>query len=321
MGLISFFAHIKHKNNRPIYYAKAFFRELYPDVFCRLQLKSKLGTFDQFDQTYILNRVNYYNKLENCDDQLKFLPKLSEFKIPENRRVYYFDNYEYTRFFSKNLRAAFIPGDVIHIPDYPTIVKSRPVLGQNANSVILKIEKVRHFMYVKDSKPFKDKKNMLVGRGAVYQPHRKRFLEMYFNHPMCNIGMVNKDNVNDQWLVNMMTIDDQLEYKFILSLEGNDVATNLKWIMSSNSLAVMPRPTYETWFMEGRLIPNHHYVLIKDDYSDLEERLNYYIENQEEAIKITKNANEYVRQFQNKKREDLVSLMVLDKYFRNTGQY
>ena len=321
MGLISFLANQKYKNNRPLYYSKAIAREIYPDFLCTLKLKSKLRTIDQFDKAYILDRVNYYNKLEKSENQLKYLPKLSEFKIPSGRRVYYFDNYEYTRYFSKNLRAAFLPGDVIHIPDFPTIVKSRPVLGHNENSVILKIEKVRHFFFVKDKKSFFEKKNMLVGRGAVRQPHRKRFLEMYFNHPMCNIGMVNKDNVNNQWLVNMMTIDEQLDYKFILSLEGNDVATNLKWIMSSNSLAVMPLPTYETWFMEGRLIPNYHYVLIKEDYSDLEERLNYYIEHEDEALEIIKHANEYVMQFQNKKREDLISLMVLDKYFRNTGQY
>ena len=321
MGLISFLAHQKYKNNRPLYYSKAILREIYPDFLCALKLKSKLSTIDQFDKSYILDRVNYYNKLDKSENQLNFLPKLSEFKIPSNRRVYYFDNYEYTRYFSKSLRAAFLPGDIIHIPDFPTIVKSRPVLGQNENSVILKIEKVRHFFFVKDKKSFSEKKNMLVGRGAVRQPHRKRFLEMYFTHPMCNIGMVNKDNVNDQWLVNMMTIDEHLEYKFILSLEGNDVATNLKWIMSSNSLAVMPLPTYETWFMEGRLIPNYHYVLIKEDYSDLEERLNYYIEHEDEALEIIKHANEYVLQFQNKKQEDLISLMVLDKYFRNTGQY
>jgi spore maturation protein CgeB len=91
--------------------------------------------------------------------------------------------------------------------------------------------------------------------------------------------------------------------------------------MSSNSLAVMPRPKYETWFMEGTLVPNDHYVLIKDDFSDLEERLTYYIENPEEAIEIARNANEYVNQFRNKKREDVISLLVLDKYFRETGQY
>ena len=41
--------------------------------------------------------------------------------------------------------------------------------------------------------------------------------------------------------------------------------------MSSNSVAVMPKPKYESWFMEGKLIPDYHYVLIKDDYSDFEE--------------------------------------------------
>ena len=319
MGIISFLAHRKYKNNRPLYYTKAIGREIFPTWFCRIRLNSKLQKQADFDAEYIQRRVNYYNKLDNCTDQLKFLPPLKEFRIPENRRVYYFDNYEYTRFFNKRLRAAFLPGDVIHIPDFPTIVKSRPVNGSNENSVILNIEKVRHFMFVNDKKPFTSKKNMLVGRGDVRQPHRKRFLEMYFNHPLCDIGQVNRDHACN-WLVEKMTIDQQLEYKFILSLEGNDVATNLKWIMSSNSLAVMPRSKYETWFMEGTLIPNFHYVLIKDDYSDLEERLNYYIEHTNEALEIIKNANEYVKQFRNKKREDVISLLVLDKYFRKTGQ-
>ena len=51
-----------------------------------------------------------------------------------------------------------------------------------------------------------------------------------------------------------MTINEQLHYKFILCSEGNDVASNLKWVMSSNSIAVMPKPKFETWFMEGILV-------------------------------------------------------------------
>lgn len=321
MGIISFLAKQKYKNNRPIYYARAILRELFPDFLCRLQLKSKLKNPTDFDIEYIQMRVNYYNKLENCKHQLGFLSKLSEFRIPPRIRAYYFDSYEYTRFFSKNLKAAFLPGDITHVPDFPTIVKSRPIGNHNANSVILNLDKVRHFIFVNDKKPFDGKKDMLVGRGAVTQPHRKHFLEMYFGHPLCNVGQVNRDTEGSKYLVEKMTIDEQLEYKFILSLEGNDVATNLKWIMSSNSLAVMPRPKYETWFMEGTLVPNYHYVLIKDDYSDLEERLNYYIENTVEALEIVKNANEYIDQFRSKKREDVISLLVLDKYFRETGQY
>jgi len=321
MGIISFLANRKYKNNRPIYYLKAILREFFPDFICRIQLKLRLKDQADFDILYIQRRVNYYNKLENCNHQLNLLPQLSEFRMPPKIRAYYFDSYEYTRFFSKNQRAAFLPGDITHVPDFPTIVKSRPIGSHNANSVILNLDKIRHFIFVSDKKPFAGKKDMLVGRGAVTQSHRKRFLEMYFNHPLCNIGQVNRDHQGDKYLVEKMTIDEQLEYKFILSLEGNDVATNLKWIMSSNSLAVMPQPKYETWFMEGTLVPNHHYVLIKDDYSDLEERLGYYIEHTEEALDIVRNANEYVNQFRNKKREDVISLLVLDKYFRETGQY
>lgn len=321
MGIASFRSHRKYKNNRILYYLRALVREILPDFFCRNQLKTKFKSQAKYDANYLRKRIDYYNKLENCGDQLKFLRPLSEFKIPEKIRVYYFDSYEYTRFFSKKLKAAFLPGDVTHIPDFPTILKSRPIGNNNANSVLLNLDKVRHFMFVNDKKPFRDKKNMLVFRGAVTQPHRKRFLEKYFDHPRCNVGQVNHDANDDRFLKEKMTIDEQLDYKFILSLEGNDVATNLKWVMSSNSIAVMPRPKFETWFMEGTLIPNHHYILISDDYSDLEEQLNYYVCHSDKAIEIVKNANAYVNQFRNKKREDLISLLVLDKYFRETGQY
>ena len=90
--------------------------------------------------------------------------------------------------------------------------------------------------------------------------------------------------------------------------------------MSSNSIAVMPKPKFESWLMEGKLKPNFHYILIKDDFSDLEERLNYYIKNESEAKNIIINANKYIEQFQNKKKEDLISLLILEKYFHYSSQ-
>lgn len=72
--------------------------------------------------------------------------------------------------------------------------------------------------------------------------------------------------------------------------------------------------------MEGRLIPDFHYILIKDDYSDLEERLKYYITCTEEAQVIVNNANQYVRQFFNIEQEAVISLLVLEKYFYFTSQ-
>ena len=151
---------------------------------------------------------------------------------------------------------------------------------------------------------------------------RKKFMEMYFHHPMCDLGDVSKNTTDPkEWQTEKKTIKEHLDYKFILALEGNDVASNLKWVMSSNSIAVIPQPTCETWFMEGTLIPNYHYIEIKPDFSDLESRLQYYIEHIDEAQEIIKHANEYVKQFKNRKRENLISLLVLEKYFKVTGQH
>ena len=67
--------------------------------------------------------------------------------------------------------------------------------------------------------------------------------------------------------------------------------------------------------MEGTLRPNYHYIEIRPDFADLEERLNYYISHPEEAENIVQHAHEYVAQFRNARREQLISLLVLKKYF------
>ena len=90
--------------------------------------------------------------------------------------------------------------------------------------------------------------------------------------------------------------------------------------MSSNSLCFMTKPKFETWFMEGKLISNYHYVLVEDDYSDLEEKVQYYIDNPAEAKHIISNANKYTKQFLDKKAEDWLNLKVLEAYFKLSGQ-
>jgi len=206
------------------------------------------------------------------------------------------------------------------VPNVPSFVKSRPIGSSNSNSVLFKLNRIRHFNFVNDKLSFENKKDMLFGRAKVFksQENRELFFAKYFNHPLCDIGKINDNGLNPDWLVPKASIRKHLEYKFILSLEGNDVATNLKWILSSNSLAVMPRPKYETWFMEGCLIPDFHYVAIKDDFSDLEEKLEYYIKNTDEALKIIENAHKHVECFLDKDQEELVSFLTMESYFKRT---
>ncbi len=308
-----------HKNIKFFYYVDAIFHTMIvPAAWHRKRLAAKLAEADGVYRGILINRVNYYNKLR-AGAMLSEASALSDISLPQRRRVYHFDSQRYLRYFREDLRIRFIWGDVTLIPEEPSLVKSRPIGSRNSNSILLNLDKARHFNFINDPKSFLDKKDILIGRANVTQPHRIRFYQQYFDHPMCDLGQINR-SPNPQWIKEKLSIAKHLEYKFILSLEGNDVATNLKWVMSSNSIAVMPTPTFETWFMEGRLIPDHHYIHIKDDYSDLEEKLRYYSEHTEEAIQIIRNAHEYVDQFRNKNREDLISLLVLEKYFYCTGQ-
>ena len=313
---------IKHRNNKQKYYLLNYLSLLIPDFFYRNNLRKKLNSLSDFDFDYIKNRVNYYNKLNkeiklNKDDE-----SLNNFKIKNFHRTYFFDTYQYTRFFEKRLKLKMLFGDITHSPDVPSIVKSRPINENNQNSILLKLNKIRHFTYTKDSNEFDSKINKLIGRSAITKKHKKRidFFKIYFNNKLCDVGAINKNTPHPEWLKNKISIEDHLKYKFIMCVEGVDVATDLKWVMSSNSIAVMPRPKIESWFMENKLIPEKHYIEIKEDYSDLESKIKYYIKNPEKCKRIIKNANDYVVQFKNKRREDLISLLVLEKYFHFTGQ-
>ena len=310
----------KHKNNKPIYYLVNYIRILIPSVYYQKKRVQKFHDKEHLDG--VQKRVNYYNKLSNAV-LLKDPIQLSDIKKIPGSKVYFFDLYQYSRYFNQKLKGLFLFGDIVKVPEQPTFVKSRPIADNNANSVLLKWNKLRHFMFIKkEHSTFLEKKNMLVSRGKVHktQPHRIKFMEQYYNHPMCNIGRVNTNELSPLWKVPRLSIDQQLAYKFILCLEGNDVASNLKWVMSSQSIAVMPKPKFETWFMEGTLVADVHYIEIKDDYSDLEQRLTYFIENQDKALQIITNANTYVQQYKDQKTEALISFLTLKKYFEKTGQ-
>ncbi|RUR30084.1 lipopolysaccharide A protein [Vreelandella andesensis] len=272
------------------------------------------------EKNRILEIVNYYNKVNNkfSIDQKTPIYQAARLK-KEGSWFYHYDLTMQLAAFSGDLLFHYLPGDVQSIPSAPTLVKSRPISDANENSILLKLNTIRHFNFVKDPFQYADKKDVLVWRGACYQTHRRYFIENFHSHPLCNVGDTSRDA--DLGKKPFMSIHEQLTYKFILSIEGNEVASNLKWIMASNSLCFMVKPKFETWFMEGTLTPGIHYVELKEDYSDLDEKINFYLENEDDAITIIKNANDYVKPFLDHDREALISHLVLQKYFLDSGQY
>jgi hypothetical protein len=233
--------------------------------------------------------------------------------------VYYYDALEFSRWFNQSLRWILHAGDIDYALPLPSIVKSRLIEGDMTNNVIMKLEKVRHFIFVKDRLKFTDKKDMAIFRGKIGQANSKQmkrnrydFACKYFGHPMVDVGEIG--GVEPKWQVQKMTIPEHLDYKFIMSLEGNDVASNLKWVMSSNSIAISPKLRCETWFMEGTLKPDYHYISVEEDYSDLIDKMEYYIAHPEKAQEIIDHAHEYIDQFRDREREKLISLLVLKRY-------
>ena len=301
------------------FYLRHLWKSLLPDSFWRNKKDLILCQEDPNAGT-LIRRVDYYCKQENAfklDGICKSRRTLSVFSEPSGPCL---DLIQYLRYFEPHLKFC------CHLNDYggertqPTFVKCRPIVEENNFFVLLKLNRTRFYSHKRDRLKFLDKRNSAIFRGPCHRPHRQEFIRLCHGLPQTDIGDT-RESVNGQEFHRKFTpIPEQLKHKFIISIEGNDVASNLPWVMASNSLAFMTKPKFEGWFMQGKLVPNVHYVQLKDDYSDLEEKIDYYSSNDEEAMEIIRNAQSHVGQFFDEDNELLVSLLVLKKYFELSGQ-
>ena len=302
----------------------------FPSVIFRLRLKNILN--DSFQKEHIQSRVKYYFKKTSNFRVSNKGKKLSElfwnqfFKNKQNS--HFIDFYMLLRFFNKKNKVDFIYSTKNNIDSsiakklhpYPTFVKSRPIGSNNQNSILLKLNQIKLFHFIKDPKKFENKKNQAVWRGDIRNnPQREYFVKNFYRTPLFDIGQTSpKQDV--RWRKSFMSIKDQLNFKFIFCLEGKCISTNLHWVMSSNSVCVMPKPKYESWFMEGKLKDGVHYIKVKDDFSDAKKKIEFYNNNNDMCLEIIDNANKFVEQFKNCKQERLIQLLILKQYFQFTGQ-
>ena len=309
----------RHRNSRLLYFSRHVAKLMVPRAVHGWHARTLMAAMEAVEREAVEARVGYYNQVRE-----RFT--LGDDVVPlrlwhaRDLRNYYFDLLEMLRYFPSDLRVRYRFGDDSSVPETPTLVKARPIAGDHANAVLFKLDRVRHFTFVRDRRPFQAKRDLLVWRGHAAAPHRSRFLERFHGHRLYDVGEVGPREAALRWRRPFLSIDEHLDYKFILSIEGHDVATNLKWILSSNSLCFMTRPKIESWFMEGTLVPDEHYVRLADDYSDLDEKVHYYLANPDAAQRILDRAHAFVDQFRNTRREALVSVLVLQKYFALSGQ-
>lgn len=171
----------------------------------------------------------------------------------------------------------------------PTLVKSRRI--GDPNGVLLPFNKERHWGYntnlSRSDIPFTQKKMAIVWRGATTGKSKHGFV--FEEQPRTRLvrtwgptGKPHKDidvcyseiiqgkrNKCKGMIGKHLTLKEQLRFALIVAVEGNDVATNLKWILASNSVPVMPPPRFESWLLESKLEPFVHYLPVRPDFADL----------------------------------------------------
>lgn len=248
-------------------------------------------------------------------------PAIRDHRFPRSGHAYWFDARAALRYFPGYLRWVHVPGDIRETPPVPSVVKARPVDDTNGNGVLLALNVVRHFVFVRDRIPFREKADRACFRGKVAgKPLRVALFERWFGHPALDLGDTSGRPMRPEWGRPKMTLREQLRFKFVLSVEGIDVATNLKWILSSNSVAVMPRPRFETCFEEGRLVPGVHYIEVAPDFSDLPDVIAHWAARPDECERIAAAGRAWAARFRDPTRERLVALLTMQRYFLATGQ-
>jgi hypothetical protein len=229
----------------------------------------------------------------------------------------------------KNIKDQFFvkTGDNSKILEIPNVFcKSKK--KEDNKSILFKLNEHRHFNLNDFKNVFENdinynkKKNRIVWRGAT-TGHNQRFslINNYFNkYDFLDVGFSKlcqgKNNYN-KFIKKELSIKEQLDNKFIISIEGNDVASGLKWQLLSNSVVFMPKPKITSWFMEDKLISNYHYIEIKDDFSDLIDKYNWAIKNETKCIEIAKNSSDYTKKFLDFTSENNLKKEILDLYFKN----
>jgi len=91
--------------------------------------------------------------------------------------------------------------------------------------------------------------------------------------------------------------DENWKYKYLIDIEGNSFSLRLKSFLHSNSLVFRHQAFFPEFFMQW-IEPGKHYIQIKFDFSDLEEKLKWAMNNESET-EIKEIVNESTNFIQN----------------------
>ncbi|KAJ3075534.1 capsule-associated protein CAP1 [Podochytrium sp. JEL0797] len=106
--------------------------------------------------------------------------------------------------------------------------------------------------------------------------------------------------------------ETSMKFKYLVVVDGNSWSGRIQLYLESNSV-VLWNGLFVDWYLVN-LVPWVHYVPFALDYSDLEERMEWLVKNDEKARQISVNARELMRQMGRISQVQCYSALLLLEY-------
>lgn len=135
-------------------------------------------------------------------------------------------------------------------------------------------------------------------------------------------SFIHRDRFNSKYktkVKGVLPAREMARNKYIISAEGNDKDSGINWKLRMNSVVLMPKPTIASWLMEDTLVPGVHYVQLKDDFTDLTDKIDWCNDNQDKCEEIIHNAHVYMSQFQQHEQEKHIEESVIRTFLNNVN--
>lgn len=168
------------------------------------------------------------------------------------------------------------------------------------------------------STPWKKKRELAVFRGTntgigldpATNPRLKLVVD-FQHHPRCNVGLtawntrprkcmgdphVRSPRTDWVTLSGPLTLEEQSTYKYIIHVEGHVQAYRLSMELATRSVILLVQSRYRLWF-EPMLEPWVHYVPVASDLSDLDARIQWCLEHDDECQAIAGRARLFYEQY------------------------
>jgi len=224
----------------------------------------------------IPNSINYYNAKE------KDFEGKSEIHLNEEGKYPLLHSKKYV------LTNCKLKKDI-----YSKAIPDRYFISSTGHSELIgEILKIRKTIF------WTNKKNIAVWRGKIQNGSKTNFIEQKvdMNQRELFVDLYKKGALkNVNYSEEILTKEKMCEYKYLIDIDGwSNTWDATIWKLLSGSVLLKVGGVWEQWYYD-KLKEWVHYVPVKDDLSDLNEKVQWCIDNDEKCKTISENAYNFVK--------------------------